>query len=80
MTTSTMEDAGYWVREAVDGQAALTMLEQHAGCFHAVLSDISMRRMNGDDLARVVSARWPHLGIVLISGYPPAGLKSLPGP
>jgi CheY-like chemotaxis protein len=78
MTATTIEDAGYSVCEAADGQEALAILEQHANKVRVVLSDIWMPRMNGDDLARVVSVRWPHLGIVLTSGYPPDGLAGLP--
>jgi YesN/AraC family two-component response regulator len=48
---------------------------------HVVLSDLSMPRMNGQELAREVAARWPAVRMVFMTGYPESVLtEQLPGP
>lgn len=63
-------DAGHAVFEAADGAEALTFLrgEQH---IDIVLSDINMPGMDGVELSKRVSAEWPGLPVLLISGRPP---------
>ena len=78
MTTSEMlEESGYQVYEARDGQEALTILEVRGGSADVLFSDITMPNLGGLDLAEIVHARWPHIGIVLCSGNAPADLKQL---
>lgn len=60
---------GYRVTEASSGDEALALLE---GCdgFDLLLSDIVMPgSLNGLDLARIVSLRWPQIKVLLASGY-----------
>jgi hypothetical protein len=35
-----------------------------------------MPNLGGLDLARIVSTRWPHIGIVFTSGYEPPGFRN----
>jgi CheY-like chemotaxis protein len=80
LAAEMLEDAGYQVYEARDGQEALTILELRGSGIRALLSDIAMPNLNGLDLARAVSGRWPHIGIILASAYPPPDLQSqIPG-
>ena len=72
--TETLQEAGYQVFDARDGQEALTVLEVRGDAVRALVSDIAMPSLDGLSLAKIVSARWPHIGIVLTSGYPPAEL------
>jgi CheY-like chemotaxis protein len=63
---------GYAVLEAENGDVALRMLASHR--VDLLLSDVVMPgALNGLDLARAATARWPGLGVVLISGFAPAG-------
>ena len=41
----------------------------------ALLTDVAMPNMDGIALAKIVSERWPHIGIVIASGAIPVGLK-----
>lgn len=68
-----MEDAGYAAVEAGSADDALSMLKsQH---FDAVISDVEMPgQMSGLDLAWCITALWPGMGVVLMSG------RSLPHP
>jgi CheY-like chemotaxis protein len=63
---------GYAVLEAENSEAALRMLASHR--VDLLLSDVVMPgALNGLDLARAATARWPGLGVVLTSGFPEAG-------
>src|SRR6185295_8836520 len=58
-----------------DAESALARLE--AKRFDVVLSDIVMAgAMNGVELARSVERRWPHIQIVLATGYREAAAEA----
>jgi signal transduction histidine kinase len=52
---------------AVDGPAALQLLEQHD--IGVVVTDMRMPHMSGDDLLRVVKERWPHVIRIVVTAY-----------
>ncbi|MBM0206101.1 response regulator [Micromonospora sp. STR1s_5] len=80
MLSEMLQENGYHVYEARDGQEALTILEVRAESVRALVTDISMPNLNGLDLAEIVSARWPHMGVVLASGHPPTDIRArMPG-
>lgn len=59
---------GYEVEVADSGEAALAALA--AGAFDLMLTDVIMPGgMNGAELARRVAAQYPHMRLVLTSGY-----------
>ncbi|WP_395459506.1 response regulator [Azospirillum melinis] len=64
-----LEEAGCTVVEASDGQEALTRYDEAGGLFDAVVSDVSMPRMNGLDLARALESRNQLLPILFLTGY-----------
>lgn len=55
------------VGEAYDGEEALEMMEQQE--IDLILSDIRMPGMDGLELARQVFCRFPHIRMVILSGY-----------
>lgn len=62
------QDAGFKVVcEASNGAIALELLEQHA--IHLIISDIRMPVMEGLELLEKVSARYPLIEVVLLSGH-----------
>jgi CheY-like chemotaxis protein len=69
-----LQDAGFHVVEARDGVEAVATLELRDDV-GAVFTDVVMPNMNGMALAKVVSERWPHIGIVVTSGAIPPELK-----
>ncbi|HKH96480.1 MAG TPA: response regulator, partial [Beijerinckiaceae bacterium] len=71
VAVEALEDAGFQVYEARDSQEALTILEVRGQVVRALVSDITLPNVNGLDLAQIVAERWPHIGIVLASAYPP---------
>jgi two-component system, chemotaxis family, chemotaxis protein CheY len=52
MLTFTLEDAGYEVVEAVDGEDALAKLAEHQ--VHMLITDLNMPKMDGIGLIRQV--------------------------
>ena len=62
------EDLGLDVVEAASAEEALVVLERRAD-ISLMFSDCRMPGMCGPELAEVAARRWPHLRIVLVSGY-----------
>ncbi|MFL5493446.1 MAG: response regulator [Gemmatimonadales bacterium] len=68
-TARVLMDAGLRVLEAHDGEEALVLLESlGAAVVGLVVSDVSMPRMNGVELATIVGHRWPAIPVLLVSG------------
>jgi DNA-binding response OmpR family regulator len=66
MLCRTLQRAGFTVFVAANGRAALTMLR--ARPVDIVITDILMPEMDGFELIRLVSAQWPDVPIVAMSG------------
>jgi two-component system cell cycle sensor histidine kinase/response regulator CckA len=64
-----LERLGFDVISAEDGIAALDLLERHNGSLSAVLLDLSMPRMGGQETLNQLRERRPDLPVVLMSGY-----------
>jgi two-component system, cell cycle sensor histidine kinase and response regulator CckA len=68
-TRRMLENLGYFVLEARDGEEGLAVATRAAGSIDVVVTDLMMPRMNGGDLARALAAKYPTLRIVFTSGY-----------
>jgi two-component system, cell cycle sensor histidine kinase and response regulator CckA len=66
---TVLEQAGYTVLVAEDGQHALRVAE-HAGHLDLLVSDVRMPHLGGVALASRLRASWPDLRVLLMSGYP----------
>jgi PAS domain S-box-containing protein len=64
-----LEELGQIVTWAQNGEAALELLEAARDKIDLVFTDVIMPGMNGLELARQVSKRWPDLEVVLTTGY-----------
>lgn len=74
-----LADLGYIVLEAETGPAAIDMLGSHPGT-RVVFSDVVMPGgMSGLDVAREVRVRWPHIKVLLTSGYAEDAIKEQGG-
>lgn len=69
MSTSAMiEELGHSVIEAVSAREALGVLRDGAPV-DLVITDQAMPEMTGVELARAVQTEWPHVPVVLATGY-----------
>jgi PAS domain S-box-containing protein len=68
-TTMMLEDLGHQVTEAYNGAEALTALKAAENGIDLVITDHSMPRMTGAELAAEIAREWPGLPVVLATGY-----------
>lgn len=61
--------AGYAVRVAVDGLAALKELRD--GLPDMIISDLKVPNMSGTEFLDIVRKRFPQIPVIVISGAPP---------
>lgn len=64
---TVLEGAGYSVNAVESGEAALDFLENHD--IDLALLDIRMSGMSGVDVMREIKERWPHIAVILLTGY-----------
>jgi CheY-like chemotaxis protein len=65
----TLQEEGYEVLGACEGEEALEELEEIGGAVNLVLTDIVMPGMSGRGLAAELSRRYHHIPIVWMSGH-----------
>jgi two-component system, cell cycle sensor histidine kinase and response regulator CckA len=88
-TRTVLEDLGYQVIEAEDGNTALEQADA-GGEIHLLLSDVVLPRLGGREVAQRLAPRRPQMRVLFISGYTEnaivhhgvldAGLNFLPKP
>jgi len=64
-----LEQKGYTVLEARDGQEAIRLSEGHDGPIDLAISDMIMPGMGGRELAARLRSARPGLKVLFISGY-----------
>ncbi len=66
---ATLEQAGFGVLTATDGDDAILVFRQHMDAISCVLLDLTMPRKGGTEVIRELRAIRPDVPIVLTSGY-----------
>jgi DNA-binding NtrC family response regulator len=69
LTRQLLEQHGYTVIEANDGQSALSLMESNNQSIDLLLTDVVMRHVSGPELAERLSALRPNLKVIYMSGY-----------
>jgi CheY-like chemotaxis protein len=65
-----LDDAGFQVLEAANADEALRVLEERADQVQVLFTDVNMPgSMDGLALAEKVYQRWPHVLLLISSGY-----------
>ena len=64
-----LEQEGYNVLEASNGNVALAVSERHSGPIHMLLTDLMMPRMSGLELSQRLAAVRKGLRVLCISAY-----------
>jgi PAS domain S-box-containing protein len=76
LVRSVLEAAGYRVREAANGNDALTYLEQNSGQIDLILSDVAMPDMTGPALVARLAPLGHLTRVLFMSGYADSRLLS----
>jgi PAS domain S-box-containing protein len=69
LARNCLENQGYCVLEAADGNAAIATAEKHSGPIQLLLTDVIMPGMNGRDLADRLTELRPTIKVLYLSGY-----------
>lgn len=69
VSRAILEPHGFSVLSACDGLEALELYRAHLGEIRAVLLDLTMPRMNGEETFRAIRELDPEARIILMSGY-----------
>jgi CheY-like chemotaxis protein len=73
-----LEAEGYEVVVAADGVEALVEARRMGDALDALVTDLNMPRMTGEDLIRALRVERPGLPVVVVTGSaPPGGLEEL---
>jgi PAS domain S-box-containing protein len=64
-----LQDFGFQTIPAVDGRHALDVMESRGSLMTAILMDLSMPRMGGQEALRQLRQSWPDLPVIMMSGY-----------
>jgi signal transduction histidine kinase/DNA-binding LacI/PurR family transcriptional regulator len=75
---STLEQHGYTVTGASDGQEALSCFRQRGGRIHLVILDTMMAGIDGWEVAREIRRHSPAVKIIFTSQYAPSRFGSEP--
>jgi DNA-binding NtrC family response regulator len=76
---AVLRSGGFQAMEAENGVQALELLRQLCGAVEFVVSDIKMPIMDGIALASSVTAEFPAIPIILVSGYADVERAKHPG-
>jgi CheY-like chemotaxis protein len=69
MACAALAKYGYKVLSAKDGREAIQVFEQDGHCISAVLLDLTMPVMSGEQALEALKQRCPTLKVILMSGY-----------
>ncbi|HKG34089.1 MAG TPA: ATP-binding protein [Gemmatimonadales bacterium] len=64
-----LQDFGFQTVPAGDGRDALDLMESRGSEIMAILLDLSMPRMGGQEALRQLRESWPDLPVIMMSGY-----------
>jgi len=69
LTRKMLEEHGYKVLEAIDGEAALKVISQNSTRVDLILTDVVMKGMNGPELVLRLMDSHPEMKVIYMSGY-----------
>ncbi|MDE3117486.1 MAG: response regulator [Nitrospirota bacterium] len=69
LARETLEEAGFHVLEARQGEEALALAKRHRGRIHLLLTDVVMPELSGRELADQLMGLDPEMRVLFMSGY-----------
>ncbi|MDF1563280.1 MAG: response regulator [Deltaproteobacteria bacterium] len=76
LTRKLLEQAGYQVLAARDGQEAIALLEERGPQVALAVLDVMMPRRTGREVAEWMRARFPEVPVIFTSGYTPERIRN----
>jgi hypothetical protein len=76
LLTLTLQQQGYLVLEAINGQMALQLARKQTQKIHLLITDMVMPGLTGKQLADQLTALEPDLKVLFISGYTESAFSS----
>jgi two-component system cell cycle sensor histidine kinase/response regulator CckA len=70
IVSKILQNKGYTVLEAHQGNEALQICEHHEGLIHLMVTDVVMPQMSGRELAERLAILRPEIRVLFMSGYP----------
>jgi two-component system, cell cycle sensor histidine kinase and response regulator CckA len=70
MTREVLEQSGYHVLEAANGDEAIRISRSYPGTIQVMLTDVVMPGLSGPELSRVLASVRPRMKVLYVSGYP----------
>ena len=67
LTLMMLEEIGYEAAGVASAEDALALLEKEA--FSMLVTDVTLPKMSGIELVALVRSRYPHMPVVVASGY-----------
>ena len=64
-----LEDTGYETIVAIDGRAALTLLENEAEPIDVLITDVKMPGLTGDELLKISRAKRPEIPVIVVTAF-----------
>jgi PAS domain S-box-containing protein len=68
-TCEFLQSRGYTVLAAGDGAEAIRVCERHHGTIDVILTDLVMPGVDGIELAKAMTTRYPDIRVLYMSGY-----------
>lgn len=74
----TLEKAGYEVLEAENGEQGIEAINtgENRLVLDAVICDIRMPKINGVEAIKYFQREYPHVPLIVLTGYPNAGMAA----
>jgi two-component system cell cycle sensor histidine kinase/response regulator CckA len=69
LVRDTLLARGYKVLVAENGEAGLRQVREQRGALDMIITDVVMPGMSGRELAKQVTADWPKIKVLFLSGY-----------
>ena len=69
ITVNALKPYGYAILQAIDGHEALEISNKYQGHIDLLITNVSMPRMHGHELAQRIKQSRPDICILIVSGF-----------